>query len=106
MHNTSHEFGFVVITNQRSLKVISEIIPRRTASSSASSWLIAVECYVGWRISSYFVKMMLFALLVVSISAGVVENSENSDSHLQFAECVLVARWRRVLNVPFVYLCR
>ena len=85
MHNTSHEFGFVVITNQRSLKVISEIIPRRTTSSSASSWLIAVEFYVGWRISSYFVKMMLFALLVVSISADVVENSENSDSHLQFA---------------------
>ena len=85
MHNTSHEFGFVDITNRRSLKVISEISPPRPASSSASSWKIAVEFYGGWRISSYFVKMTLFAnfirqILVVVISAGMAENSQNGVS--------------------------
>ena len=89
MHNTSHEFGFVDITIRRSLKVISEISPRRPASSSASRWKIAVEFYVVWRISSYFVKMTLFAnfirqkrklILVVVISTGMAENSQNGVS--------------------------
>ena len=83
MHNTSHEFGFVDITNRRSLKLISEISPPRPASSSASSWKIAVEFYGGWQISSYFVKMTLFAMeliLVVVISAGMAENSQNGVS--------------------------
>ena len=83
MHNTSHEFGFVDITNRRSLKVISEISPRRPASSSASSWKIAVAFYGGWRISSYFVKMTpktMELILVMVISAGMAENSQNGVS--------------------------
>ena len=89
MHNTSHEFGFVDITNRRSLKVISEISPPRPASSSASSWKIAVEFYGGWRISSYFVKITICEIhspktteliLVVVISAGMAGNSQNGVS--------------------------
>ena len=80
MHNTSHEFGFVDITIRRSPKVISEISPPRPASSSASSWKIAVEFYGGWRISSYFVKMTLFANFIRQKRAGMAENSQNGVS--------------------------
>ena len=90
MHNTSHEFGFVDITIRRSLKVISEISPPRPASSSASSWKIAVEFYGGWRISSYFFQNDVICefhspktmelILVVVISAGMAENSQNGVS--------------------------
>ena len=52
-----------------------------------SSWLVAVEFYVGWRISSYFVKITLFAHFIrqktnggINISSGMVENSKNGDS--------------------------
>ena len=63
-----------------STEVISEIIPRRPASSSASSWKIAVEFYGGWRISSYFVKMTMKLVVVVVIRAGMAENSQNGVS--------------------------
>ena len=57
MHNTSHEFGFVDITNRRSLKVISEISPPRPASPKTME-----------------------LILVVVISAGMAENSQNGVS--------------------------
>ena len=86
MHNTSHEFGFVDITNRRSLKVISEISPRRPASSSAS-------CCGRCRILRWFAKCAVLCqndvicefhspktmelIVVVVISAGIAENSLN-----------------------------
>ena len=57
MHNTSHEFGFVDITNRRSLKVISEISPPRPA-----------------------LPKTMELILVVVISAGMAENSQNGVS--------------------------
>ena len=77
MHNTSHEFGFVDIMNQRSLEVISEISPPRPASSSASSWKIAVEFYV---ICEFHSPKTMQLILVVVISAGMAENSQNGVS--------------------------
>ena len=105
MHNTSHEFGFVDITIRRSLKVISEISPPRPASSSASSWKIAVEFYGGWRISSYFVKMTLFhspktmeLILVVVISAGMAENSQNGVSGSLNKRVKWAEKWQMLFN--------
>ena len=111
MHNTSHEIGFafVDITNRRSLKVISEIrlslSPCRPASSSASAsrWTIAVEFYGGWRISSYFdcqndvicefnSPKTMELILVVVISAGMAENSQNGVSRSLLCLCL----WSRL----------
>ena len=90
MHNTSHEFGFVDITNRRSLKVISEISPPRPASSSASSWKnrrrilrwlanFVVLCQNDVICEFHSPKTMELILVVV-ISAGMAGNSQNGVS--------------------------
>ena len=83
MHNISHEFGFVDITNRRSLKVISEISPPRPASSSASSWKslrwlanFVVLCQNDAICECHSPKTMELILVVV-ISAGMAKNSQN-----------------------------
>ena len=70
MHNTSHEFGFVVVTNQRSLKVISEISP---------NFVVLCKNDV---ICAFHLPITMELILVAFISAGMAENSQNGDIDL------------------------
>ena len=90
MHNTSHEFGFVDITNRRSLKVISEISPPRPAFVISQQlenrrrilrWLanFVVLCQNDVICEFHSPKTMELILVVV-ISAGMAEHSQNGVS--------------------------
>ena len=90
MHSTLHEFGFVDITNRRSLKVISEISPRRPRFVISQQlgnrrrmlrWLanFVVLCQNDVICEFHSPKTMELILVVV-ISAGMVENSQNGAS--------------------------
>ena len=91
MHNTSHEFGFVDITNRRSLKVISEISPPRPASSSTRVQLENRRRILRWLanfvvlcqndvICEFHSPKTMELILVVFISAGMAGNSQNGVS--------------------------
>ena len=91
MHNTSHEFGFVDITNRRPLKVISEISPpaqtRFVISQQLENrrrilrWLANfVVLYQNDVICEFNSPKTMELRLVVVISAGMAGNSQNGVS--------------------------
>ena len=89
MHNTSHEFGFVDITIRRSLKVISE-------KSAQTRFVISQQLENRRRILRWLANFVVLCqndvicefhspktmelILVVVISAGMAENSQNGVS--------------------------
>ena len=95
MHNTSHEFGFVDITNRRSLKVISEISPLRHQPAGGNRcrivrWLAnSVVLCQNDVICEFHSPKTMELILVVVISAGMAENSQNgvSRSLMSYSWC-------------------
>ena len=86
MHNTSHEFGFAVVTNQRSLKVIVRLFraeplchqPEAGYRRIILRWLanFVVLCQ-NEVILAFCAPKTMELILVVFISGGMVENSQN-----------------------------
>ena len=81
MPNTSHEFGFVVITNQRSLKEPLRHQPEAGYRRKMLCWLanFVVLCQND-VICEFNSPKTMELILVVFINADMVENSQNGDS--------------------------